>query len=119
MPRAARAGAAQLAAIDPEAHFTDTLNRRAAGWLRDHLAAPLDGLPAGDEELAALLRELVARAGAQTVTTAMLDVERLQLDLAVVERDLARAEPGQRTEMARRRLALRAELDAALERSLA
>ena len=49
----------------------------------------------------------------------MLDVERLQLDLAVVERDLARAESGQRTELARRRLALRAELDAALERSLA
>jgi len=112
-------GAAQLAAIDPDVHFTDTLNRRAAGWLRGHLATPLDSLPAGDEELAALLRELVARAGAQTVTTAMLDVERLQLDLAVVERDLARAEPGQRTELARRRLALRAKLDAALERSLA
>jgi DNA primase len=115
----AGAGAAHLRDIDPEISFTDPVTRRAAAWLRDHLDAPLDDLPPGDDELAALVRELVARSGTQTATTAMLDVERLQLDLAVVERQIARAEAGQRTELARRRHALRAELDAAMERSLA
>ncbi|UGS37082.1 DNA primase [Capillimicrobium parvum] len=112
-------GGAHLADIDPEKHFTDALNRRAALWLRDHLASPLDDLPPDDDELAALIRELVARGGAQTVTAATLDVERVQLELAVVERQIARAETGQREELARRRIVLRAELDAAMERSLA
>jgi hypothetical protein len=65
------------------------------------------------------MRELVARGGAQTVTPATLDVERVQLELAVVERQIARAESGQREDLARRRIVLRAELDAAMERSLA
>ena len=112
-------GRVHLADIDPGTHFTDALNRRAALWLRDHLASPLDDLPPDDDELAALMRELVARGGAQTVTPATLDVERVQLELAVVERQIARAETGQREDLARRRIVLRAELDAAMERSLA
>jgi DNA primase len=113
------AGRAQLAEIDPAEHFTDPAARRAAGWLAEHLDAPLDDVPDDDPELAALVRELVARAGAQEVQPAALEAERLQLELARVDRQLAAAETGHRVGLARRRSELQDQLGAALERSMA
>lgn len=112
-------GADALAALAPETHFTDAPARRAAAWLSGHIDAPLDDVPPDDPELAALLHELVARGGAQPVQPAVLEVERLRLELARVERQIQSPGDIPTAELARRKAALQAELDQAMERSMA
>jgi DNA primase len=112
-----RDGEKALVALDLERHFTDPPSRAAAGWLRDHAAAPLDGVE--DEQLAAILREILGRAAAiDDVGPAAIEVERLRLDLALIDRQLASPGDASRTDLAHRRHELRAEIDQAMERSL-
>jgi DNA primase len=88
-------GAAALAGLDVDAHFSGTLTRRAARYLRDgDLSAPMATASEGldeDPELRALLAELIVQAGGLEKHPAMLEAQRLQLELARIDRDIQRA----------------------------
>jgi DNA primase len=116
------AGADALLRLRPDEHFTDSLLRRAAEHLSaGRLATPLAGVDEGDPELARLLAELVVEAGSERVTDAMLAVSGFQLELAWIDRKIAvaRAEAGgEVSELAHRRLEVKRNLDAALERAM-
>jgi DNA primase len=110
-------GAAALAELDLEADLATPALRRAAAHLRAHLATPTEGLD-GDEELAALVRQLAVRAaGIERASPAQFGVERLQLALQRTEREIARArsqgEPV--TELAGRRSETQALIDRAMQ----
>jgi DNA primase len=114
-------GAAALAELDLEADLTSAVTRRAAAHLREHLAAPTAAL-ADDDPLLAFMRELVvgdARAGAPT--PAALEIERLQLTLARLDREIAAARTAARgdvSELAGRRSSVQGLLARALERAM-
>jgi DNA primase len=115
-------GAEMLARVEPEAHFTSEVLRRAAVHLREHLTSPTSGLPEDDEELRSLVTELAVRAARGTSHRETLVVEFLQLDLARLERDIARARSaagGEVATLARRRGQLKSELDLAIDRAMA
>ena len=79
-----------------------------------------DGLD-GDPQLKALLAELVVEAGREPVRPAMLDVQRLQLELARVDRRIQQArgaQSGDVSELARSRGEVKREFDRAQERAL-
>ena len=104
------AGARTLYEIDPEQLITSGLMRRAARHLAGRTRSPLADLPAGDDELARTIADLVARAGrAGQVTADQLVHARLVLERARLERAIlrARAEGGTGTgELAREREAV-------------
>jgi DNA primase len=117
-------GARALAGV-PDEHFASDLLRRAAGRLRaGDLRAPMND-PAGqqgalehDPELKSLLAELVVQAGSEQPRPAMLEAQRLQLELAHVERQIQRArvqKGGEVQELARRRAEVKLEFDRATE----
>ena len=99
-------------------HFTDPVNARAAVWLRTHLDAPTKGLPEADDELDRLVRRLADNAAKSQSKLPALEVERLQLELALLERRIRTAGAGEKTDLARQRIDLRARLDDWLDRSL-
>ncbi len=109
-------GTAALDVVDVEEHFSSDLLRRAArhlagGGLRDPMSAP--GLDE-DPELKALLAELVVEAGREGSDPGMLEIQRLQLELARVERSIQQArgkEDAGVEEMARRRAELKVQFD--------
>jgi DNA primase len=77
-------------------HFTSPPLRHAAeallaGDLREPMRATT---PSRDSELVALLSQLVIEASGQSATPAVLDVQRHQLELHSLDRQLARARPG-------------------------
>jgi DNA primase len=121
-------GQQALASLEVDEHFTSELLRRAArhlgaGHLRDPMADPagIEGGLDGDPPLKALLAELVVEAGREPVQTAMLDVQRLQLELARVDRRIQQArgeESGDVSELATRRGEVKREFDRAQERAL-
>src|SRR5207244_13108899 len=77
--------------------------------------------PDPDPELKALLAELVVEAGREQQDPAMLEVQRLQLELASLDRQIMRArgpESGDVSARAARRAAVRGESDRAYERVL-
>ena len=79
-----------------------------------------DGLD-GDPQLKGLLAELVVEAGREQAQPAMLDVQRLQLELARVDRRIQQArgeESGDVSELARSRGEVKREFDRAQERAL-
>jgi DNA primase len=121
-------GAQALASVDVDEHFDSELLRRAARRLRDgSLAEPLAD-PAGDggrldedPELQRLLAELVVEAGRGESHPAMLEVQRLQLELARVDRQIQRARGqggGDVVQLAERRAELKREFDTAYGRAL-
>jgi DNA primase len=115
------AGEQALSEVEPETHFTSHVLRRAAVHLRGHLSDPGSGLPEDDPELAALIAELVVQAGREPPAPAMLASQRMQLELARIDRDIARArgrESGEVSELARRRAEVKREFDLAYERAL-
>lgn len=126
------AGAPALAELDPVEHFTSDLMRRACRHLRDHLADPGAGLPAEDPELAALIAEIVVEAGREPPAAAMLESQRMQLELARIDREIVRArasgeqgagqagagQTGAVSELARRRAEVKRKFDRAYERAL-
>ena len=126
-------GEEALESLDVDEHFTSELVQRAArhlgaGHLRDPMTDPAgltDGLD-GDPQLKALLAELVVEAGRWTISDrsvqpAMLDVQRLQLELARVDRQIQQArgaQSGDVSELAVKRGEVKLEFDRAQERAL-
>jgi DNA primase len=86
-------GAQALARLDPETHFSSDVARRAARYLVD------GGLPVsisapeleGDEKLRALFAELLVQAAGEEPNSEILDVQRLQLELAGLDRGIQHA----------------------------
>jgi DNA primase len=94
-------GRAALAEVGDE-DFTAERTRRAAGWLREHLDAPLEGLPRDDEELSSLVGQLVMRSSRRTPSPAALEAELLRLQIGRIDRRIAAAD-GPVSELATRR----------------
>jgi DNA primase len=120
-------GRAALEELDVEGMFTSRLLQRAATHLRERgLSEPLKELSEPDEELVALLAELVVEAGRWQMAggqgrPATLEVQRLQLELAGIDRRIiaARAQgAGAVTELARLREEVKRRFDNAQERAL-
>ena len=116
-------GLTALRRLDVEEHFSSSLMRRAARYLMDNglpvsMSAPhLDD----DPDLHALLAELIVQAGSEEPRSEMLDVQRLQLELARVDRQIQRARgeaSGDVSELAKRRGEVKREFDKANERVL-
>jgi DNA primase len=90
-------GEKALAALDVNEHFSSGLLRRAAGHLREGslrqplAPAPGEGTLEADAEMNALLAELIVEAGGEQARPTMLEVQRLQLELARIERSIAQA----------------------------
>jgi DNA primase len=121
-------GAVALAGLDVEEDFSSDLLRRAARHLRaGELAAPMAERPGetpaleDDPELKGLLAELIVEAGREASDPAMLEVQRLQLELARLERGIQQAR-GQEDKdvsgLARQKAALKVEFDRAYSRVL-
>jgi DNA primase len=121
-------GAQALASLDVDEHFDSELLRRAARRLTEgSLAEPLADAPGEggrldeDPELARLLAELVVEAGRGEAHPAMLEVQRLQLELAHVDRQIQRARGqgrGDVVQLAESRAELKREFDTAYGRAL-
>jgi DNA primase len=121
-------GAQALASLDIDEHFASELLRRAARRLREgDLREPMaeSSGPGGDldeaSELKALLAELVVEAGREKAHPAMLEVQRLQLELARADRGIQRArgqESGDISELAQHRAEVKREFDRAYGRVL-
>ncbi len=115
-------GARALGELDLSAHFTTDALRGAAGHLREHLTNPGAHLPEDDPKLARLLAELVVQAGRESPAPAVLESQRLQLEVAHIEREILRTsgqESGEVRELARRRAEVKREFDRANARALA
>jgi DNA primase len=121
-------GGRALASLEIDEHFSSELLRRAArhlrsGDLREPMASAageLGGLES-DPELQRLLAELVVEAGRDSAHPAMLEVQRLQLELARVERQIQQArgqQSGEVSELARRKATVKREFDRAYGRVL-
>jgi DNA primase len=114
-------GARALGELELSEHFTSDVLRRAGEYLREHLADPGADLPEDDPELAGLLAELVVQAGREHPAPAMLESQRMQLELARIDREIVRArgrESGDVSELAQRRAEVKREFDRAYERAL-
>jgi len=127
-------GSRALAEVDMESHFTSELLRRVAEHLRDgDLREPMKAIgaagagaaqerrPGEDPELAGVLAELVVEAGREQAQPAMLEVQRLQLELARVDRQIQAARgqgAGDVSDLAHRRGQIKREFDGAYERAL-
>ncbi len=118
-------GEQALAELDPAEHFTSERLRRAAAHLRaGQLSEPMAGIESEDPELTGVLAELVVAAGRlpSAAAPAMLDVQRMQLDLARIDRRIlaARAQgSGEVSDLARRRIEVKRAFEQAYERALA
>ena len=113
-------GGRALAELDVEGTFFSRLSRRAATHLREHLDAPLEGIAADDGEMAALMAELTVRAREPT-SEATLELERLQLELARLDREIVAARQADRGDvatLATRRAQVKVAVDRAVERLL-
>jgi DNA primase len=120
-------GAEALAGLDLEEHYSSPLMRRAAAHLRDgDLADPMSDPPDApslefDLPLKELLAELVVAAGRERSGRAMLEVQRLQLELARLDRQIQRARgrgEGEVGALAARKVEVKHEFDQATERAL-
>ncbi len=118
-------GERALAELDPEEHFTSERLRRAAAHLRaGSLAEPVAGVAEEDPELTGVLAELVVQAGRlpSAAAPAMLEVQRMQLDLARLDRRIltARAQgSGEVSDLAHHRAEVKRAFEQAYERALA
>jgi DNA primase len=116
-------GALALAGLDIDEHFSSGLLRRAArhlgaGDLRAPMsdAADADARLEDDPQLKSLLAELVVEAGREQPDTVMLEVQRLQLELARVDRQIQRArgqDGGDISALAQRKAQVKLEFDRA------
>jgi DNA primase len=126
-------GAQALAAIQPEAHFSDRVLQRIAEHLRGgDLRNPVAGTEEWSPEARRMLAEIVVEAGRGPVNEAMLKVSSLQLELGRIDRMIqaARVGGGDATvdsdaesgavvsELAKRRAQVKRDFDAAQELAL-
>jgi DNA primase len=119
-------GERALASLDVDEHFASELLRRAARHLREgSLSEPLADSGSArlgeDPELTGLLAELIVQSGREQARPAMLEVQRLQLEMARMDRRIHQAR-GQRdgdvSELAKRRAEVKRDFDRANERVL-
>jgi DNA primase len=116
-------GAKALESLAVDEHFSSELLRSAARHLREgNLREPMADLLSHpgelqeDPELKGLLAELVVEAGREPGHPAMLEVQRLQLELAWVERQIQHArgrQDGEVSDLARQRAEVKREFDRA------
>jgi DNA primase len=115
-------GATALSALDVDEHFSSELLRRVARHLREgDLSQPMAAAPGGpvvddDPQMKGLLAELIVEAGRERANPAMLEVQRLQLELARVDRQIQQArglEGVDVSALAKRRAAIKQEFDRA------
>jgi DNA primase len=121
-------GAPALRSLDVDADFSGDLLRRAARHLREgDLAAPMaqgageQGGPEEDPELRGLLAELIVQAGGEAANPGMLEVQRLQLELARLDRGIQQARGQEGTDvagLAEQKAQLKVEFDRAYARVL-
>jgi DNA primase len=121
-------GEQALASLDVDEYFSSDLLRRAAKHLRaGDLRAPMAASPQNggaledDAELTALLAELVVEGGRDPAHPAMLQAQRLQLELARVDRQIQRArgeQSGAVSQLAGRRAEIKRDFDRAYGRVL-
>ena len=121
-------GAQALRSLDVDEHFASELLRRAARHLREgSLSEPMAdpgggrGELDGDPELKELMAELIVQAGREEARPAMLEVQRLQLEMARMDRKLRQArgqEGGDVSGLAQRRAEVKREFDRAYGRVL-
>jgi DNA primase len=115
-------GARALEALDPDEHFTSERLRRAAAHLRaGRLAEPMGGIEGEDPELTGVLAELSVQAGRESPAPTMLEVQRMQLELARLDRRIRGATAqgdGEVSELAHRRADVRRAFEQAYERAL-
>jgi hypothetical protein len=112
-------GATLLNGIDIDELLTSGELRRVGRHLAEHIATPLAGLPADDEEFARTVSGLVELAGRVPDPTAdRLEHVRLVLELERMERAIirARAAGAGTSELARRREVVRDEMRAVVAR---
>jgi DNA primase len=96
------AGASVLASADIDALLTSEPMRRAARHIAPRTESPMTDLPAGDEELALVLADLVRRAGnTPDVSAQRLEHARLVLERGRLEREIRRARAEGRMDGAR------------------
>lgn len=115
------AGSQALGELDLDDAFTSDVLRRAAAHLRAHLSAPQGALPGDDPELSALVAQLVVEAGRESGRPELLEVQRLQLELAQMERRIQRTrgrEGAEVSDLARRRSEIRRDFERAYVRVL-
>ncbi len=121
-------GETALGGLEIDEHFSSELLRRAArqlraGDLREPMSAAAGerGGLEDDPQLRGLLAELVVEAGRDSAHPAMLEVQRLQLELARVERQIQHArgkQSGEVSELAQRKATVKREFDRAYGRVL-
>jgi DNA primase len=76
----------------PDEAFTDELNQRVAGYLREHWDDPVQHLPEDcDESMRRLVIGMVARAGEAPVTRAGLQSQLARVELAHINRQIVAA----------------------------
>jgi DNA primase len=110
-------GREALRSLDPGAHFTSAVVRRAAEHLRDHITNPADGLPDDDPELVSLVTELMLRASDEGTDPETLRLETLQLEKARLEREILAATAEGRSEvsdLAAQKNSLQREIDSVM-----
>jgi DNA primase len=123
-------GERALQSLDIDEQFSSELLRRAAKHLRaGDLRAPMQSQQQqqgaaldDDAELKALLAELVVEGGRESAANpAMLEAQRLQLELARVDRQIQRArgrQSGEVSDLARRKATVKLDFDRAYARVL-
>jgi DNA primase len=115
-------GAVALSALDVDEHFSSELLRRVARHLSEgDLSQPMAAAPGGiavdeDPQMKGLLAELIVEAGRERANPAMLEVQRLQLELARVDRQIQQARGLEGVDvgaLAKRRAEIKREFDRA------
>jgi DNA primase len=116
-------GALALESLDVDEHFASELLRRAARHLREgNLHEPMARSSDGDSgldddpELKGLLAELIVQSGREEARPAMLEVQRLQLEMARMDRKIHQARgqaEGDMSGLAQRRAEVKLEFDRA------
>ncbi len=90
-------------------HLSSPAVARARDWLAGHLEAPMEGLPRDDEELVSLITDLVMRAEREPASRESMELNFLQLEHAMLEREIGRRRRAGETrsvDLQRRRAAL-------------
>lgn len=92
-----------------EEHMT-TLGARALVWVRDHLEDPMTGLPRDDEELVALVTELVMASKREAVEEGEMELNFMLLEQQRIERGISEAQEAGKDEERARLISERARL---------
>ena len=111
------AGRTALEELDVDLTFSADLTRRAARHVLARLKGEATDPPAEDEELAALVAQIVVVSGTKPNSEAALEAERITLELLGVKRALA-AGDGDVGALVKRRAELQAQHDTAIARHM-